>query len=170
MQPERLSREGGADGGRMRRGAGGCVSSPRREMTLWARCGAPKRRRHVWLRVCRLGARVRGDSEDNCVERNAIQTIRGRRDGEWQLQSGAETSVVRDVTITRFYTVVRLDSHRVSGATSRLPRRRSVSKRVSDGRRARRGSPASEKPKANAIPTALCLPPKAGRHNRRHEP
>ena len=42
----------------MRRGAGGCVSSPRREMTLWARCGAPKRRRHVWLRVCRLGARV----------------------------------------------------------------------------------------------------------------
>jgi hypothetical protein len=60
----------------MRRGAGGCVSSPRREMTLWARCGAPKRRRHVWLRVCRLGARVRGDSEDNCVERNAIRTIR----------------------------------------------------------------------------------------------
>jgi len=42
----------------MRRGAGGCVSLPRREMTLWTRCGAPKRRRHVWLRVCRLGARV----------------------------------------------------------------------------------------------------------------
>ena len=40
-----------------------------------------------------------GDSEDNCVERNAyaIRTNPSRRDGEWQLQSGAETSVVRNV-------------------------------------------------------------------------
>ena len=30
--------------------------------------------------------------------------------------------------------------------------------------------PQRETQKANAIPMALCLPPKAGRHNRRHEP
>jgi len=84
----------------------------------------------------------------------------------------AETSVVRDVTTTRFYTVVRLDFYRVSGATSRLPRRlpRSAHAGPARGTAPARGSPASEKPKANAIPTALCLPPKAGRHNRRHEP
>lgn len=112
-----------------------------------------------------------GDSEDNCVERNAIRTIR-----VGEMESGsyrAETSVVRDVTTTRFYTVVRLDFYRVSGATSRLPRRLPRSAHAGPAHAARRrraARPASEKPKANAIPTALCLPPKAGRHNRRHEP
>ena len=80
----------------MRRGAGGCVSSPRREMTLWARCGAPKRRRHVWLRVCRLGARV---TPRTTVWNGMLRSERSesRRD---RMESGsyrAETSVVRNV-------------------------------------------------------------------------
>ena len=76
----------------MRRGAGGCVSSPRREMTLWARCGAPKRRRHVWLRVCRLGARV----TPRTTVWNGMR-MRSERILVGEMQSGAETSVVRNV-------------------------------------------------------------------------
>ena len=102
-----------------------------------------------------------GDSEDNCVERNAIRTIR-----VGEMESGsyrAETSVVRNVTTTRFYTVVRLDFHRVSGATSRLPGfldgvpylKRTVRPAVGGrraGARGAAGSPASEKAR-NPKPT-----------------
>ena len=94
----------------------------------------------------------------------------------------AETSVVRNVTTTRFYTVVRLDFHRVSGATSRLPGfldgvpylKRTV--RPAGAHAARPAARPARKPETqsqrntDAIPTALCLPPKAGLHNRRHEP
>ena len=77
----------------------------------------------------------------------------------------AETSVVRDVTTTRFYTVVRLDFYRVSGATSRLPRRlpRSAHAGPARGTAPARGTPGQRETQNAKRNTDGAVPPAEGR-------